>query len=131
MNRTVLVIEDNEQNRYLVTFLLEKKRLHRGVRVGRPAGAGTACGHWCRHHPARHPAARDGWLCGRARAAVRAGARDHTHCRRDVVCDVRRPRKALAAGCDGYLEKPIDPDSFVSDIERFLTTSRSASSSRI
>ena len=26
----------------------------------------------------------------------------------------------LAAGCDGYLEKPIDPDSFVADVERFL-----------
>jgi two-component system cell cycle response regulator DivK len=23
---------------------------------------------------------------------------------------------ALAAGCDGYLEKPINPDTFVSDI---------------
>ena len=28
--------------------------------------------------------------------------------------------KALAAGCDGYIEKPIDPDSFVSDVARFL-----------
>jgi len=28
--------------------------------------------------------------------------------------------KALAAGCDGYLEKPINPETFVSDIERFL-----------
>ena len=27
---------------------------------------------------------------------------------------------ALAAGCDGYIEKPIDPDSFVSEIQRFL-----------
>ena len=27
--------------------------------------------------------------------------------------------RALAAGCNGYLEKPIDPETFVSDIERF------------
>lgn len=27
--------------------------------------------------------------------------------------------KALAAGCDGYLEKPIDPATFVADILAF------------
>jgi len=28
--------------------------------------------------------------------------------------------KALAAGCTGYLEKPIDPERFVDDIRRAL-----------
>jgi CheY-like chemotaxis protein len=28
--------------------------------------------------------------------------------------------KSLAAGCNGYLEKPINPDTFVTEIERFL-----------
>ena len=28
--------------------------------------------------------------------------------------------KAMAAGCDGYLEKPINPETFVAEIERFL-----------
>ena len=28
--------------------------------------------------------------------------------------------RILATGCNGYLEKPIDPDSFVTDISRFL-----------
>jgi two-component system, cell cycle response regulator DivK len=28
--------------------------------------------------------------------------------------------KALSAGCDGYLEKPINPATFVSEIGRFL-----------
>jgi CheY-like chemotaxis protein len=27
--------------------------------------------------------------------------------------------KALEAGCNGYIEKPIDPDTFVSEISRF------------
>ena len=31
--------------------------------------------------------------------------------------------KALAAGCDGYLEKPINPDTFIEDIEKFLGSS--------
>ena len=26
----------------------------------------------------------------------------------------------IAAGCDGYIEKPINPDSFISEIEQFL-----------
>jgi CheY-like chemotaxis protein len=28
--------------------------------------------------------------------------------------------KALGAGCDGYLEKPIDPETFALEVERFL-----------
>ncbi len=29
--------------------------------------------------------------------------------------------KALAAGCTGYIEKPINPDTFMAEIEKFLT----------
>ncbi len=28
--------------------------------------------------------------------------------------------KALAAGCTGYIEKPINPDTFIAEIEKFL-----------
>lgn len=28
--------------------------------------------------------------------------------------------KALNAGCTGYLEKPIDPETFMADIEKYL-----------
>ena len=31
--------------------------------------------------------------------------------------------KALAAGCSGYIEKPINPDTFVEQIEQFLPAS--------
>jgi two-component system cell cycle response regulator DivK len=34
--------------------------------------------------------------------------------------------RILAAGCTGYIEKPIDPDTFMSQIERFLGTQRPA-----
>ena len=27
----------------------------------------------------------------------------------------------MTAGCNGYLEKPINPETFVNDIERFLS----------
>jgi CheY-like chemotaxis protein len=32
--------------------------------------------------------------------------------------------KALGAGCNGYIEKPINPDTFVAQIEAFLTTAQ-------
>jgi two-component system cell cycle response regulator DivK len=28
--------------------------------------------------------------------------------------------KCLAAGCNGYIEKPINPDTFVAEISRFF-----------
>jgi two-component system cell cycle response regulator DivK len=28
--------------------------------------------------------------------------------------------KALAIGCVGYIEKPFDPETFVSEIEKYL-----------
>ncbi len=28
--------------------------------------------------------------------------------------------KALEAGCDGYIEKPIDPDTFLAQVNKFL-----------
>jgi len=28
--------------------------------------------------------------------------------------------KALAAGCTGYMEKPINPENFVAEIESYL-----------
>ncbi|MGM0633749.1 MAG: response regulator, partial [Pseudomonadota bacterium] len=30
--------------------------------------------------------------------------------------------KALAAGCDGYIEKPIDPETFVQQVEQYVAT---------
>jgi two-component system, cell cycle response regulator DivK len=30
--------------------------------------------------------------------------------------------KAMEAGADGYIEKPIDPDTFISQLESFIST---------
>ena len=32
--------------------------------------------------------------------------------------------KAIAAGCNGYIEKPINPETFVAEIERYLEARR-------
>ncbi len=28
--------------------------------------------------------------------------------------------KAMAAGCTGYIEKPINPETFIADMEKYL-----------
>jgi signal transduction histidine kinase/DNA-binding response OmpR family regulator len=40
----------------------------------------------------------------------------------DVTADVRE--RVLAAGCDGYLSKPVDPDSFEDQVQAFLDGAR-------
>lgn len=116
---TVLVIEDNEHNRYLVTYLLET-RGHRVV------------------------VATDGWEGCRLAREVRPDLilldiqlprmDGYTVARllKDDPCTSAVPivavtsyampgdrEKCLACGCVGYLEKPIDPDTFVSVVERY------------
>ncbi len=119
----VLLIEDNEQNRYMATFLLEKSGfevLHAwegltGIELALreqvdlvlldiqlPGMDGYAVARELRRHRG---------LEGIPIIAVTSYA---------MVGD---REKSLEAGCDGYLEKPINPHTFVADISRFLSTS--------
>ncbi len=120
MRPKILLIEDNDQNRYLATFLLEKHgyevvpavdgltgiELAAKVRpllilldIQLPRMDGYAVARELRRNPA---------LNGIPIVAVTSYA---------MMGD---REKALAAGCDGYLEKPIDPETFVANIERHL-----------
>jgi CheY-like chemotaxis protein len=120
MGRTVVLIEDNAENRYLATFLLEKNGF---TVLSAPDGArGVALANEV--VPALilldiQLPAMDGYGVARllrgspALAAVPIIA----------VTSYAMPgdrEKALAAGCTGYIEKPIDPDTFVAEITRFL-----------
>jgi CheY-like chemotaxis protein len=125
VTRTILLIEDNEQNRYLATFLLEKHGYT--VVSARDGREGIE------RAQAVDPAlilldiqlpAMDGYAVARALRA--------TPTVQDVpivaVTSYAMPgdrEKVLASGCNGYLEKPIDPDTFVAAIERFLGPRRS------
>ena len=120
--RSVLLIEDNEQNRYLVTFLLER---HGYEVVSVPDGPG-AIGLTRELVPERAPhlilldiqlPIMDGYEVARAlrtRAVLRktpiVAVTSHA-----MVGDRER---ALAAGCNGYIEKPIDPQTFIVEVER-------------
>jgi two-component system cell cycle response regulator DivK len=116
----ILLIEDNEQNRYLLTFLLEK---HGYSVVSVPDGASGI-------ELAGRVSPRlilldiqlpimDGYAV--ARALKRNAALRETPI--VAVTSYAMPgdrEKALEAGCSGYIEKPINPETFIVEMERAL-----------
>ncbi len=120
MSRQVLLIEDNVQNRYLVTFLMERNGYEVTAAVDGPEGIALAD----RLRPALilldiQLPTMDGYAVARAlrQNAALAGTPIVAVTSYAMAGD---REKALASGCDGYVEKPIDPDTFVASVERFL-----------
>ena len=120
MSQTILLIEDNEQNRYLVTYLLEKK----GYKVVR------AC-----DGPEGIEAAKtmqpdlillDIQLPGMDGYEVAIAIRNLPSLKDTPMIAVTSyamvgdREKSIASGCNGYIEKPINPDKFVQEISVFL-----------
>jgi two-component system cell cycle response regulator DivK len=122
MKQTVLLIEDNEQNRYLATFLLERH----GYAVV-PASDGLRGIELARSLiPAMilldiQLPAMDGYEVARALRRIDA-LRSVPIIAVTSYAMVGDCEKALAAGCSGYLEKPINPDTFVADLQRLSAT---------
>lgn len=119
MNITVLIIEDNEQNRYLLTFLLEQN----GFRVVSAVDGASAL----ELVPALMPdiILLDIQLPGMDGYEVAAALRGMAQVRDTPIVAVTSyamvgdRERALSAGCSGYLEKPIDPDTFVAEVASF------------
>ena len=120
MTRTALLIEDNEQNRYLATFLLERNRWHVIAACDGPAAIALA--------QTLRPdlilldiqlPGMDGYAVARALRAI-VPLRTVPMIAVTSYAMVGDREKSLAAGCDGYIEKPINPDTFVAEIERFV-----------
>ncbi len=120
MNKTILVIEDNEQNLYLMRFLLEKHGFEVLDARDGPAGIAAAC--------ARRPAAilldiqlplMDGYAVAEALRRERSleGVPIIAVTSYAMVGDRER---VLAAGATDYIEKPVDPDTFVDQIRRHI-----------
>jgi len=118
--RTILLIEDNEQNRYLATFLLEKH----GFEVFHARDGRTGIEMARERTPAvvlldiQLPTM-DGYAVARALRAT-PGFGDTPIV---AVTSYAMPgdrEKALESGCTGYIEKPIDPDAFVGQVSSFL-----------
>jgi len=123
MKARILVIEDNEQNLYMETYLLEKHGYEVvGARDGRE-GLELAS----RIEPTLIILDIQLPLMDGHEVARRLKEQPET---RDIpivaVTSYAMPKdreQTLASGCDGYIEKPINPDEFVSQVERYLPAS--------
>jgi two-component system cell cycle response regulator DivK len=117
MKRTILLIEDNEQNRYLTRFLLEGRDC---VVVEAENGR---LGIELASKQTFDLILLDIQLPIMDGYTVAKELRDNPATRNIPIVAVTSyammgdREKALAAGCDGYLEKPINPETFVSEIE--------------
>lgn len=119
MKCTVLMIEDNEQNRYLATFLLESNGYHvvtaedgvRGIELARSLRPDMILLDIQLPRMDGHDVAR----------ALRAQPEldEVPIIAVTSYAMVGDREKCLASGCNGYIEKPINPDTFVSEIARF------------
>lgn len=120
MDRTVLVIEDSDQNRYLVTFLLERHGLRVVSEPDGPRGIHTA-------HSLRPDLilldiqlpVMNGYEVARALRRL-AGFADIPIVAVTSYAMAGDRESAMEAGCSGYIEKPIDPDTFVEEVRAFL-----------
>lgn len=119
MARTVLLIEDNEQNRYLATFLLEQHGYRVEAAPDGPSGVAEAR----RLRPDMilldiQLPGMDGYAVARAlRQIPELDAVPIVAVTSYAMVGDRE--KSLEAGCNGYIEKPINPETFVAEIARF------------
>jgi len=124
MKKNILVIEDNEQNLYLVRFILEKNGYQVHAAMDGQAGIDMAAqlkpdlilldiqlpvmdGYAVAKNLSANPELSSIPIVAVTSHAM-VGDRD----------------KALEVGCKGYIEKPIDPDTFVQEVEFHLMKAR-------
>lgn len=120
MGQRILIIEDNEQNRYLTTFILE--RAGHEVIQAEDGLEGIALAE--RHAPALilldiQLPQMDGYAIA-GELKKRPAVADVPIVAVTSYAMVGDREAALAAGCVGYIEKPINPDTFVDEVEHFL-----------
>ncbi len=124
MKEKILLIEDNEQNRYLVTFLLESH----GYTVIQASDGALAIELAGRVQP--HLILLDIQLPIMDGYAVARQLRNNPALANIPIVAVTSyamtgdREKSIAAGCNGYIEKPINPETFVAEIERHLEEAR-------
>ena len=124
MKKKILVIEDNEQNLYLVQFILEKHGHEVSTATNGRQGIELAAnlkpdlilldiqlpvmdGYTVAHNLRLNPDLQTTPIVAVTSYAMTG----------DKI-------KALAAGCNGYIEKPINPDTFIGQVEEHLSRAK-------
>jgi CheY-like chemotaxis protein len=120
MKGKILLIEDNAQNRYLAGFLLGHSGYEVVEAVSGPEGLALAA------QITPDLILLDIQLPGMDGHAVARALKSHPELKRIPIVAVTSyamagdREKCIAAGAEGYIEKPIAPESFVAEVERFL-----------
>lgn len=118
--KKILIIEDNEQNLYLETFLLEKSEYDVVQARNGQQGLEVAA--------SENPdlilldiqlPVMDGYEVARRLKQVEETKSIPIVAVTSYAMAGDR-ETILAIGCEGYIEKPIDPDSFVDQVREFL-----------
>lgn len=116
----ILMIEDNPQNRYLASFLLQGRGWQVLQAEDGPSGIAMAA----KEVPdlvlldIQLPGM-DGYAVAQALRACKT----LPHLPIVAVTSYAMPgdrERCLASGCDGYIEKPIDPTTFADEVARYL-----------
>ncbi|WP_005033996.1 response regulator [Holophaga foetida] len=120
MKQRILYIEDNEQNLYLITFIMETAGYQVVQARSGEEGIALAGGQ------APDLILLDIQLPGMDGYEIARRLRENQALAKVPIVAVTSyamvgdREKALGAGCDGYIEKPINPDTFLAQVECFL-----------
>lgn len=120
MNAKILIIEDNEQNLYMLTFLLEQEGHEVFSAVSGLLGLELAA----KIRP--DLILLDIQLPGMDGYAVARSLKGNPGLKSIPIVAVTSyamvgdRERVLASGAEGYIEKPINPDTFVTEVERFI-----------
>ena len=122
MKARILLIEDNPQNRYLAKFLLEQRGHHVIEAETGPLGLAMAA------ETSPDIILLDIQLPGMDGHAVARALKSDSALKLIPIIAVTSyamagdREKCLEAGAEGYIEKPINPETFVAEVERFLVS---------
>lgn len=120
MKTTILYIEDNDQNYYLVKYIL--KAYGYDVIRGRDGREGIEIASRMPFHLILldiHLPVMDGYETARELRKMPEHADTPLVALTSYAMAGDR-EKALSAGCTGYIEKPIDTETFIQDINTYL-----------
>jgi two-component system cell cycle response regulator DivK len=121
MKGKILVIEDNEQNLYLIRYILEDCDYEVFAAVDGKEGIALAAS------LLPDLILLDIQLPGMDGYAVARNLRENPNLADTPIVAVTSyampgdREKAMEAGCSGYIEKPIDPDTFDKQVEQYLS----------
>lgn len=116
----ILIIEDNESNIYLISFILKQH----GYRVIEAKSGEEGITRACSARP--DLIIMDIQLPGIDGLEATRRIRESEADRRIPIVALTSyalmgdREKAIEAGCTGYIEKPINPETFVREIKRYL-----------